>query len=148
MAIKKGSTLPIGSMYGIVTYDWLKCMVNVGKYTSPMDPMGYTYRRPPLVGSIWHPMTSYFTKPRCTSRSSCRAKGLVAFSAKEGRNTNPAAVKSSPPKHKEPTCQKLSSWWFQPIWTIWVKLDHFPKVWSEHRKYSKPPSSCWRFKNY
>ena len=41
-----------GSMHGIFTYIWLKCMVNVGKYTSPMDPMGYTYQRPPLVGSI------------------------------------------------------------------------------------------------
>ena len=23
--------------------------------------------------------------------------------------------------------RKLTSWWFQPIWQIWVKLDHFPK---------------------
>ena len=30
----------IGSMYGIFTYIWLICMVHVGKYTSPMDPMG------------------------------------------------------------------------------------------------------------
>ena len=28
-------------MYGIFTYIWLIFMVNVGKYTSPMDPMGY-----------------------------------------------------------------------------------------------------------
>ena len=27
-------------MYGIFTYIWLICMVNVGKYTSPMDAMG------------------------------------------------------------------------------------------------------------
>ena len=27
-------------MYGIFAYIWLICMVNVGKYTSPMDPMG------------------------------------------------------------------------------------------------------------
>ena len=27
-------------MYGIFTYIWLIYMVNVGKYTSPMDPMG------------------------------------------------------------------------------------------------------------
>ena len=26
-------------MYGIFTYIWLIFMVNVGKYTSPMDPM-------------------------------------------------------------------------------------------------------------
>ena len=25
--------IPIGSMYGIFTYMWLKCMVNVGKYS-------------------------------------------------------------------------------------------------------------------
>ena len=30
----------IQSMYGIFTYIWLICMVNVGKYTSPMDAMG------------------------------------------------------------------------------------------------------------
>ena len=30
---------PIQSMYGIFTYIWLICMVNVGKYTSPMDAM-------------------------------------------------------------------------------------------------------------
>ena len=29
----------MGSMYGIFTYIWLIFMVNVGKYTSPMDPM-------------------------------------------------------------------------------------------------------------
>ena len=28
-------------MYGIFTYIWLIFMVNVGKYTSPMDCMGY-----------------------------------------------------------------------------------------------------------
>ena len=27
-------------MYGIFAYIWLIFMVNVGKYTSPMDPMG------------------------------------------------------------------------------------------------------------
>ena len=29
------------SMYGIFTYIWLISMVNVGKYTSPMDAMGH-----------------------------------------------------------------------------------------------------------
>ena len=28
-------------MYGIFTYISLICIVNVGKYTIPMDPMGY-----------------------------------------------------------------------------------------------------------
>ena len=31
---------PKGSMYGIFTYIWLIFMVHVGKYTSPMDPVG------------------------------------------------------------------------------------------------------------
>ena len=26
------------------------------------------------------------------------------------------------------SCKAIfSSWWFQPIWKIWVKLDHFPR---------------------
>ena len=29
----------------IFTYIWLFLMVNVGKYTNPMDPMGYDYER-------------------------------------------------------------------------------------------------------
>ena len=33
MIINSESTIPIGSMYGIYTYIWLKFMVNVGKYT-------------------------------------------------------------------------------------------------------------------
>ena len=32
--------IPWTSMYGIFTYIWLIFMVNVGKYTSPMDPQG------------------------------------------------------------------------------------------------------------
>ncbi len=31
---------PIESMHGIFPYIWLIFMVNVSKYTSPMDPMG------------------------------------------------------------------------------------------------------------
>ncbi len=44
--LKQWSPIPIGSMYCIFTYIWLIFRVNVGKYTSPMDPMGYTL-------SIW-----------------------------------------------------------------------------------------------
>ena len=39
----KNSTVlisPIESMYGIVAYIWLISMVNLGKYASPMNPMG------------------------------------------------------------------------------------------------------------
>ncbi len=33
------------------------------------------------------------------------------------------------------------SWWFQPIWKILVKLDHFPRDRGENKKYLKPPPS-------
>ena len=35
-------------MCGIFTYIWLIFMVNVGKYTSPMDAMEYSKRAVPL----------------------------------------------------------------------------------------------------
>ena len=34
-----GCLLPLGSMYGIFTYIWLIFVVNLGKYTNPMDPL-------------------------------------------------------------------------------------------------------------
>ena len=37
--------IPIGSMYGKVTYIYHTNSPNVGKYTSPMDPMGYLLNR-------------------------------------------------------------------------------------------------------
>ena len=43
----------------------------------------------------------------------------------------------------QPKNEALSSWWFQPLWKILVKLDHFPKVRDEHKKYLKPPPSFW-----
>ena len=36
----------------IYLYEWLISMVNVGKYTSPMDPMGYTDWF--MTGSLFH----------------------------------------------------------------------------------------------
>ena len=41
---------PRGSMYGIFTYIYLICMVNVGKYTSPMDPLGMEQQQ---MGKCW-----------------------------------------------------------------------------------------------
>ena len=35
------TTLPIGSMYGIFAYIYYTNQLNVGKYISPMGPMGY-----------------------------------------------------------------------------------------------------------
>ena len=37
--------VPIGSMYGTFAYIYHKNQPNVGKYTSPMDPMGYKFPR-------------------------------------------------------------------------------------------------------
>ena len=37
-------------MYGIFAYIWLIFMVNVGKYTSPMDPLGYVNK---CILSMW-----------------------------------------------------------------------------------------------
>ena len=47
--------LPRGSMYGIFTYIWLMFMVNVGEYTSPMDPMGYIFPKVPPNPLLWNP---------------------------------------------------------------------------------------------
>ena len=38
-------------MYGIFTYIWLIFMINVGKYTSPMDPMGNIHGFPVRAGN-------------------------------------------------------------------------------------------------
>ncbi len=39
-------------MYGIFTYIWLKLMVNVDKYSSPMDHLGYTLGLSPNIINI------------------------------------------------------------------------------------------------
>ena len=41
---KTNNNKPIPSMHGIFPYIWLRFMVNVGKYTNPMDAMGNTKR--------------------------------------------------------------------------------------------------------
>ena len=42
-------------MYGAFPYIWLICMVNVGKYTSPMDCLGYIRGtwRPSVFKNLW-----------------------------------------------------------------------------------------------
>ena len=47
-------SLPIGSMYGIVTYIWLMFIVNEGKYDIPyMDGMGYKISQLTIWLSSW-----------------------------------------------------------------------------------------------
>ena len=48
-------------MYGIFTYIWLIFIVNVAKYTSPMDPMGY-------IGVSYNPLIR--SPPTGTSKQS------------------------------------------------------------------------------
>ena len=39
-----------------------------------------------------------------------------------------------------PKPKPITSWWFQPIWKIFVKLDHFPRVRDEKKKiFELPP---------
>ena len=50
--------LPLPSMYGIFTYVYHTNKPNVGKYTSPMDAMGFLHRpwrlkRIMVVSGIW-----------------------------------------------------------------------------------------------
>ena len=40
-----------------------------------------------------------------------------------------------------------SSWRFQPIWKILVKLDHFPKVSGWNKKSLKPQTGRWIFRS-
>ena len=49
------SALPIPSAYDIFTYIQLIFMVNVGKYTGPMDPMGYKWSYFTLLKKLCFP---------------------------------------------------------------------------------------------
>ena len=41
-----------------------------------------------------------------------------------------------------PDVQKLSGWWFEPLWKIWKSIGMIiPNIW-ENQKCSKPPTSC------
>ena len=44
----------------------------------------------------------------------------------------------------------VRGWWFQPIWKILVKLDHFPRVRGENKKYLSchHPGSCHPFLSF
>ena len=51
-------------MYGIFTYIWLILVANVGKYTSPMDGMGYgiVYRLTMEISSHQLHLSTFSTK--------------------------------------------------------------------------------------
>ena len=45
--------------------------------------------------------------------------------------------------------KNYAGWWLnQPIWKIFVKLDHFPKDRGEHKEYLKPPTSMCHKRNF
>ena len=50
-------------MYGIYPYIWIKFMVNVGKYTSPMDSMGGTFTYICLIFYGKYRQVNVYTSP-------------------------------------------------------------------------------------
>ena len=46
-------------------------------------------------------------------------------------------------KHQKYRDKTSFIWWFQPIWKIFVKLDHFPNCRDENKNYLKPPPSSY-----
>ena len=42
----------------------------------------------------------------------------------------------------EKSCEWKSGWWFQPIWTLWVNMDHSPNR-GENKNLWKPPPWNW-----
>ena len=42
-------------MYGMFTYISLMFIVNVSKYTSPMDATPHINHQPPTIGTFWSP---------------------------------------------------------------------------------------------
>ena len=113
-------------------------MVNVGKYTSPMDAMGMS-----LHGSNnWFFFSFLHRRESSNWRSSVLMKAFgkpPMDTMNSYRNSKVFMVKN----HvfnlaflKMPTgFQNFPSWWLnQPIWKIWVKLDHLPKCRGEKEK--------------
>ena len=60
----------------ICLHEWLICTVNVGKYTSHMDPMGYTISKEKHEKNTpWSLLTSNFLGlPGKISQSDCQEK--------------------------------------------------------------------------
>jgi len=44
--------------------------------------------------------------------------------------------------------QYIPSWWLQPIWKIFVRLDHFPEWGWKFQKYLKPPPRLITYKRW
>ena len=54
------------------------------------------------------------------------------------------------PRYLRHTLKTKTTWWFQPIWKTWVKLDHFPQYRDEHKQiqYLKPPPRKHEYKHF
>ena len=111
---------------GIFTYIWVIFKwLNVGKYTSPMDPWwGIPYLSTP------HPVTLGASILRATPDP--KYTGLSY--------TNEIHKEICKPFQPNPN-KYVASWWLnQPLWNICSsKLDHFPNFRGENKKSLKPP---------
>ena len=84
MTLKKNqSTHPIGSMYGIFTYIWLICMVNVGKHTIP-GSFGHASTGPHRLYLVNAPLPRWLWD----AASAAEASELDATQQAQGAATN------------------------------------------------------------
>ena len=100
----------------------------------------------------------------CVCFSKCSLQGTITYPRQTGKGGKVIIFKKVPgnSNHRRVSCylvlgavlgrhesrpsesgkidvQKFSSWWFQPIWKILVKLGIFPPNRGEHKKKLKPP---------
>ena len=109
-------------MYGIFTYIYHKNQLNVGKYPSPMDPMGMNpFLHNPLGNQEPLQETNIHIPPTFGSLE-------LEKSTQKGQKPNLWMWCGIPGGKKSFTDLQISSgWWFQPLWNMLVKLDHLPQ---------------------
>ena len=143
---------PIGSMYDICIpiSSWFLWQISIyiDKFTSPMDSMGLLW----LEFSKWlgyglgnkfqtfFPHGHTFWSWMCDNRSLKQANSTIRKISIYNTASNIRADRTSEigvsidfAWKSGTTCGwiqhiyiYISSWWFQPIWKLLVKLDHFP----------------------
>ena len=119
-------------------------------FKKPLEPFVYFFQRPQRIyiyisqTQPGHPPTRWQTipiilppsnQPNLTACSGCiigfcfRGVVIPLIFPKVPQSSWPESSGNPqlPPPLGHPPLRTLSSWWFQPIWKILVKLDHFPK---------------------
>ena len=72
-------------MYGIFTYIYHTCMINVGKYTIPYEHLGGFYNIP--WGGSCHPPTNHASGDTFPGRSFAAAPAAAAEASSSGSGT-------------------------------------------------------------